>query len=109
MSRCEEEFDGHRRGGREKEEARKKKRRRKKEEEGEKEEIERGSREREKGGGRKKPFPHAVISSSKQQFSVAQCVNESSVKPFLFRKSNIYACSTDTFKRSLCTVSFPNR
>ena len=83
-------------------------RRRKKEEEEEKEGIERGSREKleEEKEEERNHFP---ISLSKSSSVFAQCVNESSVKPFLFRKSNIYACSTDAFKRSLCTVSFPNR
>lgn len=102
MSRCEEEFDRHRRGGREKEEARKRKRRRKK---GLKKEAKKGKKEEEKEEERN----HFPISLSKSSSVFAQCVNESSVKPFLFRKSNIYACSTDAFKRSLCTVSFPNR
>ena len=109
MSRCEEEFDGHRRGGREKEEkegrrggGRRKKRGRKK---GLKKEAKKGKKEEEKEEERN----HFPISLSKSSSVFAQCVNESSVKPFLFRKSNIYACSTDAFKRSLCTVSFPNR
>ena len=102
MSRCEEEFDRHRRGGREKEEARKRKRRRKK---GLKKEAKKGKKEEEKEEERN----HFPISLSKSSSVFALCVNESSVKPFLFRKSNIYACSTNAFKRSLCTVSFPNR
>ena len=108
MSRCEEEFDGHRRGGREKEEkegrrggGRRKKRGRKK---GLKKEAKKGKKEEEE-----EERNHFPISLSKSSSVFAQCVNESSVKPFLFRKSNIYACSTDAFKRSLCTVSFPNR
>ena len=96
MSRCEEEFDGHRRGGREKEEARKRKRRRKKRgrKKGLKEEAEKGKKEEEKEEERN----HFPSSLSKSSSVFAQCVNESSVKPFLFRKSNIYACSTDAFK-----------
>ena len=108
MSRCEEEFDGHRRGGREKEEkegrrggGRRKKRGRKK---GLKKEAKKGKKEEEE-----EERNHFPISLSKSSSVFAQCVNESSVKPFLFRKSNIYACSTNAFKRSLCTVSFPNR
>ena len=65
---------GGRRGG-----GKRKKRGRKK---GLKEEAEKGKKEKEKEDRGKKPFPHAVISSSKSSSVFAQCVNESSVKPF---------------------------
>ena len=112
MSRCEEEFDGHRRGGREKEEkegrrggGRRKKRGRKK---GLKKEAKKGKKEEEE-----EERTHFPISLSKSSSVFAQCVNESSVKPFSCHCSVnltfMLAALTRFNKRSLCIVSFPNR
>ena len=77
-----------------------------------KEEDEEGKKRRRKRRRRKETIPHAVISLSKSSSVFAQCVNENFVKPFSCHCSinhNIYVCSTGAYKRSLCTVSFPNR
>lgn len=96
MSRCEEEFDRHRRGGRRGGERRKKRGRKK----GLKKEAKKGKKEEEKEEERN----HFPISLSKSSSVFAQCVNESSVKPFLFRKSNIMLAAL-TLLKGHCVLS----